>query len=373
MRIGWVLAGLVACGGADAPPPVKPVVPVGDPALAFGASVSLPSSSVGVVPTTPFGLHIRGVDALMEYGSGGTIRGTLGADEGAAKLDAFAAGMRAATTPTCGRSMQRVVGTRESPQAGDSIVHADSTLTGDIPTELLVMSAHHAVLAVRQLGGRETAVLPYRFCGANADTSPPASSIDVAPTSDGKLTFIPSSGAGSRITQLPWTVSADEVARTLRSIAKNRPVERVRVSNLLATDFTTQHLVDVLSAAAAVGVQVVDLQLEERAGDQLGVTVGGIARATHVDPARVRQAILNTGDALLACYEHAAFTLPTLGGAVAIQATVASDGKVVAKVAAEIGAEMATCVQGVFESLKIDGVRKAGSFAATIDLTRRPM
>lgn len=370
MRIGWVLVGLLACGGADAPPPVKPVVPTGDPALTFGAGMSLPSSSEGVVPTAPFGVHVRVVDGTAEYGTGGTVRGTLAADEAATRQSEFSAAMAAASTPTCGRGTKRVVGTREPPQADDTIVFAESTLTSDIPAGFLFMSRHRAVLAIRQLGARETAVLPFRFCGADADSSRPASSIDIAATDDGQLTFMPSSGAGSRVAQLPVTTSVEDLAMTLRTIAAERPIARVRVSNLFSSGLSAQHLVDILSAAATVGAQIVDLQFADRAGDQLAVTIGGIARPTHVDPARVRQAIMNTGASLLDCYEHAAYTLPTLDGSVAIQVAVAPDGKVVAKVDPIVGDEMASCVQGVFESLKIDGVRKSGSFVATIDLKR---
>jgi hypothetical protein len=215
-------------------------------------------------------------------------------------------------------------------------------------------------------------VLPFRFCGADADTSQPESSIDVVPTDDGKLSFLPSSGAGSVVTQLPVQTSVESMAMTLRTIAAERPIARVRVSNLFSSGLTAQHLVDILSAAAIVGAQTIDLQFADRTGFQLGVTVGGIARATHVDPARVRQALSNTGAAFVTCYEHAAYTRPTLVGAVNIEATVAPGGTVRAKVASEVGDEMVACVQRVFETVTIDGVRKAGGFTATLVLTRSP-
>ncbi len=372
MRIGWVLAGLLACGGADAPPPVKPVAPVGDPALAFGAEVSLPSSSEGVAPTATFGLHVRVVGTTVEYGTDGTVRGTLEADDDEARQDAFSAGMRAATTPGCPGGRTTVVGTREAPQTGDTIVFTESTFTSDIPSGFLFTSQHAAVLAVRQLGGRDVAVLPFRFCGTDAENPKPTSTIDIAPQANSKLTIIPASGAGARITELPWTTSAAELARTLRAVASNRPIARVRVTGLVRSDLSAQHLVDILSAAVRADAQSVELQFTPHAGYQLDVGLGGVSAAKNVDPARVRQALVNTGDALLTCYERAAFTLPTLDGTVPVQATVTAGGKVTATVPDDVGDEMATCMRGVFESLQIEGVRKAGSFTATIDLKRTP-
>lgn len=349
---------------------MKPVAPVGDPALAFGSNLSLPSSSEGVVATAAFGVHIRAQGAAADYGTGGSVRGTLALDGRDEPPATQFADVRAATTPDCGDGTGVLVGASAPPQGGDTIVFVESASSSRLPTALLFASQHASVLAVRQLGGREVAVLPFRFCGADGDDLKPASTVDVVPTADGKLLIMPASGAGARIVNVPWTTSAAELARTMRRVAADRPIARVRVTSLYATKLPAQHLVDVLSAAVLADVPTVELQGMAHAGYQLSVIVGGIAAAKHVDPANVRQAILNARDGLVACYEHAAFTLPTLDGSVPVRATVAADGKVTATVPADVGDEMATCVRTAFESLAIEGVRKPGSFTATVDLKR---
>ncbi len=163
-------------------------------------------------------------------------------------------------------------------------------------------------------------------------------------------------------------------ARSTRGADAGAPVDV-----LVDADVDAQRLIDVVVALDTAGVRMLGMgpapsreQLGRRGKRIPRVVAGRPTAMGDLDKALIRRVVGSSDDKLKGCYEKALLVQPQLAGAMMVELTISSKGKVVSSAATGVDPALARCIADVIKTLEFPKPNDGGSVQVSYPFTLRP-